>query len=272
MKGFPDVKPTEVMRQNLRAWNEVAPRHAELNLETVTRRLASNTGYYLDSSLREHLLGLNLAGKTIVQFNCNNGREMMSAIQLGASRGYGFDFSSEFIKQANTINESVNLPIEFVETNIYDIPASYDGIGDVLLATSGALCWMPDLTRYFDAARRVLRPGGSLVVYETHPFLEMFKLDRDRGPDEELFMHYPYFLSAPVESHSGLDYYSNQIYGKEVVYWYHHTLSSVLQAIIDTGFTISRFTEFEHDIDSGYSNVRTRHPRPPMSYLVGAAR
>jgi SAM-dependent methyltransferase len=264
------VKPTDVMNQNLRAWNEVAPRHAELNFDTVRRQLTTHNAYYLDSALRAHLLGLDLPDKTIVQFNCNNGRELISAMQLGARQGYGFDFSGEFIEQASRLNDEVNLKIEFVETNIYDIPAGYDGVGDVLLATSGALCWMPDLIRYFETAYRVLKPGGTLVVYETHPFLEMFKLDRDRKPGEELRLHYPYFMSTPVASHSGLDYYSNEIYGQEVVYWYHHTLSGILQSIIDAGFTVRRFTEFEHDIDSGYASVRACQPRPPMCYLIDA--
>jgi len=68
--------------------------------------------------------------------------------------------------------------------------------------------------------------------------------------------HYPYFMAEPIKSSAGLDYYSNEIYGREVVYWYHHTLSGIMQAIIDSGLTIRRFQEFEHDSDSGYARVR----------------
>jgi len=117
---------------------------------------------------------------------------------------------------------------------------------------------------------RVLKPGGSLVIYETHPFLEMFKLDRERDRNEAFVPHYPYFMKEPVRSTQGPDYYSNEIYGEEIVYWYHHTLSGILQSVIDSGLTIRRFREFEHDIDSGYADVLAIEARPPMSYLVSA--
>ncbi len=36
------------------------------------------------------LKSLDLQGKTIAQFACNNGRELLSAVQLGAAYGVGF--------------------------------------------------------------------------------------------------------------------------------------------------------------------------------------
>ena len=138
--------------------------------------------------------------------------------------------------------------------------------------TSGALCWMPDLRRYFDIAWRILKPGGAIVIYETHPFVEMFKLDRERLPEESLVPHYSYFMKEPVMSTNGLDYYSNTIYGKEVVFWHHHTISGIIQSIIDSGFTLRRFIEFEHDTDSGYAALKELDIRLPMSYLVHAVK
>jgi SAM-dependent methyltransferase len=266
------MEARDVMSQNLRAWNEVAPRHAQHNFETIARQLESSRGFFIDRVFRDQLQTLDLSGKVIAQFNCNNGRELISAVQLGARKGYGFDFSSEFIQQARQLSANAAVEAEFVETNIYEISAEYDSLADVLILTSGALCWMPDLRRYFAAAARVLKSGGALVVYETHPFLEMFKLDRQRAPDEPLIPCYPYFMTEPIRSTAGLDYYSNEIYGTEVVYWYHHTLSGIIQAILDTGFTLRRFQEFEHDSDSGYSRVRAIEARPPMSYLLSAAK
>ena len=33
---------------------------------------------------------------------------------------------------------------------------------------------MPDLVIFFAVVTKLLRPGGRLVIYETHPVLEMF--------------------------------------------------------------------------------------------------
>ena len=36
---------------------------------------------------------------------------------------------------------------------------------------------MPDLNRFFEIAAGLLRPGGHILIYETHPFLRMFDPD-----------------------------------------------------------------------------------------------
>ena len=258
----------KLIEQNQRAWNEVAPRHAEQNLRDTKEKMAQGTGAFLDPVFKEYMTSLDLTGKTVVQLNCNNGRELLSVLQLGARKGYGFDFSSQFIAQANDINSVCDMDATFVETNIYSIPNDYDGIADIAFVTVGALCWMPDLKAYFEVARRVLKTGGTLVVYETHPFLEMFKLDRDRQPGEEIAMHYPYFSDEPVVSTAGLDYYGDEIYGKEITYWHHYNLSQVLQPIIESGFGLQTFQEFEHELDSGYRQLLDLEVRPPMTFIA----
>jgi SAM-dependent methyltransferase len=264
------MQMTDVVAQNLRAWNEVAPRHAELNFEKTKDILASTAAHFIDDEFRSYLEKIGVAGKVIAQFNCNNGRELISSVQLGARKGIGFDFSHQFIGQARTLGAAAHVDVEFVETDIYAVPASYNEVADILILTSGALCWMPDLPRYFDVARRILKPNGAVVIYETHPFIEMFKLDRERPSGEPLVPHYSYFMSEPVRSNNGLDYYSNTKFGEEVVYWFHHTISYIIQSTIDSGFVVQRFCEFAHDTDSGYPSLRQSGVKLPMSYLLHA--
>ena len=174
----------DLIDQNRRAWNEVAPRHAAQNFERTRQNLRSAPAYYMNSKFRSCLEGAGVQEKVVAQFNCNNGRELISAVQLGYRKGYGFDFSAEFIRQARDLASGLDIVAEFIETDIYAIPAEYQGIADVIFLTAGALCWMPSLSGYFAAAHKVLRPGGSLVIYETHPILEMFKPDRELGASE----------------------------------------------------------------------------------------
>jgi SAM-dependent methyltransferase len=251
----------------------VAPRHASQNFEKTRLALRSSPAYYIDSKLRPFLEGAGISEKTVAQFNCNNGRELISSIQLGYRKGYGFDFSAEFVRQAQDLASGLDINAEFIETSIYAIPAEYHQITDVLFLTAGALCWMPSLRDYFAAAYNVLRPGGSLVIYETHPFLEMFKPDRDLdAAGDPLEFTYPYFMEAPIEWGSGLDYYSATKYGNEVVYWYHHSLSSIMQSVIASGFVIQEFSEFEHDDAVGYSELAKQPVKPPMTFILRSDR
>jgi SAM-dependent methyltransferase len=262
----------DLIDQNRRAWNEVAPRHAAQNLEQTRQNLRSSTSYYIDSKFRSSLERAGVQGKTLAQFNCNNGRELISALQLGYDKGYGFDFSTEFIHQARDLASGLDVVAEFIETDIYAIPAEYQGIADVLFLTAGALCWMPSLRGYFTAAYNVLRPGGALIMYETHPVLEMFKPDRELEAGEPLELTYPYFMEEPIAWEAGLDYYSGEKYGDEIVYWYHHSLSSIMQSVIDSGFVIQEFSEFGHDNSVGYDELAKQPIGPPMTFILRSNR
>lgn len=259
----------EAVEQNGRAWEKVAATHAdEQNLRQTREHLARGVGYYIDSELRAAFEVVGIRGKAVAQFNCNNGRELISALQLGAERGYGFDISARYVDQAEQLAASVGSPAEFLATDIYAMPRSYDGSADVLFVTAAALCWMPDLHGYFDIAHRVLRPDGTLLVYETHPFIEMFKPDAHRVPDEPLLPHYPYNAADPVLFDSRGDYYGDREQGAEVAYWFHHSVSAILQATLDSGFAIRQVAEFDHDVCVGYRDVEKIPVRPPLSFLL----
>lgn len=111
------------------------------------------------------------------------------------------------------------------------------------------------------------------MLWETHPFLEMFKPDRDRIRDDDntIEMHYSYFMREPVKLESGLDYYSNEIEQDSVApLWYHHSLSYVIQSIISAGFNVQKFTEYDFDNSIGYRHVEHFDIRPPMSFILVA--
>jgi hypothetical protein len=100
----------------------------------------------------------------------------------------------------------------------------------------------------------------------------MFKPDRELDAGDPFSLTYPYFMKEPVAWESGLDYYSGTKYGDEIVYWYHHTLSNIMQSVIDSGFTIQEFSEFEHDDGVGYDEMAKQPVRPPMSLVLRSSR
>ncbi len=262
-----------VITQNMDAWNEVAKRHFSINRDTVIGNLQT-PGYFIDTVLKQELLRRPVGALTVGQFNCNNGRETISAHQLGFKNAVGFDFSKEFVEQGSHYAREVGVSTQFVETDIYKIGAEHANSVDHLFATAGALCWMPDLDTYFEIAFRTLSAGGCLTLWETHPCLEMFKPDRDRkrDGDERLEMHYSYFMDGPVDYQSGLDYYSNEIFGKKSVLWYHHKLSDIFSAVLKAGFSIQRFNEYDVDNSIGYREVENFEIRPPMSFILTAVK
>ena len=268
----------DAIELNRSAWNDIAERHKSVNADKIVANLKTTPTCYVDDVLKDELqkvLDENSNHATVAQFNCNNGREIISATKMGFSSGYGFDFSDEFIQQARFYADQSGAPCTFVNSDIYKIDNDFHGIADALFLTAGAMCWMPDLRHYFQKAATVLKDNGRLVLWETHPFLEMFKPDRNRlrDGDVDLRMHYPYFLNDPVLLDSGLDYYSNEIDDTHnMPLWYHHTLSAIFQAILDSDFAVEVFAEYEFDNSIGYRHVEEFVIRPPMSFILSAVK
>jgi hypothetical protein len=82
---------------NRAAWDEVAPVHAQTQMEPL---LASfrRPGYSVLDEIETGLLtGLGVETKAVAQLCCNNGRELISIKNMGAGRCVGFDIAGAFI-------------------------------------------------------------------------------------------------------------------------------------------------------------------------------
>jgi SAM-dependent methyltransferase len=164
---------------NRAAWDASAPYHEEgAEFAGLLEGFAKPGFSCLDAELTERLEALGVAGKDVAQLCCNNGREILSVKNLGAGRSVGFDQSGAFLAQARRLAAAGGLDCDFVEGDVYEIPAEFDGAFDMVLITIGVFGWMPDLRAFFDVVARLLRPGGALLVY---PHYEHVRAGR-RGP------------------------------------------------------------------------------------------
>ena len=109
-----------------------------------------------------------------VQIGCNNGRENLSTFALGAHSGLGPDQSVQFSQRAKTLQATSGHNCQFSCSDVYALPNDITQDFDIELITIGVLSRMPDLTNFFLVPTGLLRPGDRLLIYETHPVLEMF--------------------------------------------------------------------------------------------------
>ncbi|MFJ4371615.1 class I SAM-dependent methyltransferase [Pseudomonas japonica] len=233
----------DVIEKNRTAWNASADRHREspawsrLVAEVVSARFSC-----LDATLTDLLNQVGLTAKSVIQLGCNNGREVLSLYALGAGEVVGVDQSSAFIQQARELAcQSPHDPV-FVEADIHELPQTLDGRFDIALITIGVLNWMPDLGRFFEHVARTLKPGGTLVVYETHPFLEML----DPESDDPWRINAAYFQSEPIVETSEIVYEGKGADNGHPSYWHIHSLGDVLTGIADAGLRLRLFTEHPH--------------------------
>jgi SAM-dependent methyltransferase len=247
------------------AWDEAAPLHKEQRFEELLQKFKLPGYNRFDAISTELLKNIGLDGKNIVQLLCNNGRELLSAKNMGGKRCLGVDISSEFLEQARELNKVAEQDCEFIQSDVYEIPDSYFDNFDLVIVTVGALCWIPDLKKFFQIISNLLRPTGHLFVYEMHPALDMFE---DYVVDDPPTLQNSYFRTAPFIEDAGLDYFEKSTYKSAPMYCFHHKLSEIFNSCLENNLTIKHFEEYDHDISSAFSHFENFKIKPPLCYSL----
>ncbi len=255
----------EIVAANRASWNEAAAHHREHEQYAVLLKGFAEPGFsVLDDVMTARLQAIGIAGRDVAQFCCNNARELLSIKNLGAASVTGFDFAEEFLHQGRELAAAGGIEADFVQTDINMLPAAYDERFDLVVVTIGVLGWIPDLAVFFGVARRALKPGGRIFLYEDHPILNMYDDREDRvppQPDES------YFRSEPYRSDSGLDYWAKQDYDAKPCYWIFHKMSDVIMGLVKAGFSIEDFEEFPHNIGTR-EQFENLPQQLPLSYVL----
>lgn len=249
---YSERKRRQFTEANRQAWDEAAPVHARINQARLLKTFSKSGQICFDDHCLDRLREIGVAGKSIAQLGCNNGRELLSLKNLGASHCVGFDASAAFLEQARELAEaSGHTDVGFVAADVYDIRADTQGPFDIVLTTAGVLYWMPDLAGFFDVVARLTRPGGHVFIEEIHPVLLMYEEGEGGAPSR---LAYSYFKEEPYVETSGLDYYKGKKYRGKPAYSFHHTLSDIMMAAIGAGLNLRHFAELG---STSASSVRT---------------
>ena len=254
---------------NRAAWNASAPLHGTGAGWEDLCTVITQGGSVLDDTITAVLQDAGIAGARVVQVGCNNGREVFSAISLGATQAWGIDQSEGFLAQAATLKALSPHKAQFLQADIYDLPADAPRDFDIAFITIGVLNWMPDLQRFFAAVASLLRTGGQLIIYETHPMLEMF----DPASERPYTPAFSYFRTEPHIETETITYDGTGTADGPEAHWFPHTLSAIIQATLHAGLTLTALEEYPHSIrEVDYDKFEHRHAQIPMSYLLRASR
>tara|TARA_R100000365_G_C2732570_1_gene62543 strand:- start:338 stop:1174 length:837 start_codon:yes stop_codon:yes gene_type:complete len=255
---------------NRAAWDASAPLHeAGETWQRLLAEVAKADFSTFDQTLRETLEGVGVAGKRVVQVCCNNGREVLSLSAMGAKNVLGIDQSDAFLEQGRKLAHASGRKCDFLCADIYELPEDTPGDFDLGLITIGVLNWMPDLTGFFDVVSALLAPGGELVIYETHPFLEMF----DPSSADPFSPSQSYFDCGPhanedTITYDGSDDGSDGGQGP-VSWWFSHTMGEIVSAAIAVGLMLERFNEYPHsNREVEFDIYEDRKAQIPMCYTL----
>jgi SAM-dependent methyltransferase len=228
------------MRANCDRWDELVAIHARSAFYDVPGFKAGKTSL---RPIEMEELG-DVAGKSLLHLQCHFGLDSLSWARRGA-RVTGVDYSENAIALARSLNDELRLGVEFLCSNVYDLPDGLDGRFDIVFTSYGAICWLPDLPRWGQLAARYLKPGGTFYMVEIHPTGLLFD---DRKDVREPRVGYPYFPTPePIRSESEGTYAdrSAAVRHRTSFCWV-YTMADVLNALIGAGLRIEFLHEFPY--------------------------
>jgi SAM-dependent methyltransferase len=155
----------------------------------------------------------------------------------------GLDFSSTALDFARRLAGETGLKAHFVQGTVDEAPRLAPGPFDLVFATWGTLCWLPDMRAWARVVATVLSPGGELYCAEAHPGFVMLEEHAGR-----LMPTFDFQTPAdrPLELVEATTYTGDStIMTHQSTRTWIHSLSAILSALIDAGLMITMFREHE---------------------------
>lgn len=253
---------------NKAAWEEAFENRDASWGADVAEKVRKEDYPFFNQETRDMLKSLNVEGKVIGQFCCNDGRELLSLVKSGkAKKGVGFDIAENQVAFANETAKMLDVPCEFEAVNVYDVDDRHKEEFDLVIITIGALCWFEDLDRFFAIVAKCMKQGATIVINEQHPCTNMLATagDEPYDPEHKKECHYSYF-EHKWESNGGMYYMTQKSYQSKTFTDFTHSMSEIMTGMCRNGLVITGLQEFDYDISGGFAEVN--HEGFPLSMII----
>jgi SAM-dependent methyltransferase len=254
---------------NKKAWGLLAKDH----YAHYKRRL-EEASFLINEHITQELG--DLKDKTLIHLQCNIGADTIALARMGLSKVTGVDLAGENILYANQLKDDFGMDnVSFIESDILKLTEIHHESYDIVFTSEGVLGWLPDLNAWAKIVKRMLKPDGFFYVYDSHPFFHMF--DEDQLGDGIFDFKYPYF-SADADLSYDIGGYASEV-KHAPNYWWNHTMSDIINALIQAGLTIEYLHEFDTlfwanhgmvEVGNGLYQYSTIKQRMPLSYSIKA--
>ncbi len=237
------------LETNKRNWNERVGIHKKSESYDVKGFLNGNNPLQ-DPELEE--LG-DVSGLKILHLQCHFGRDTLSLARMGAEVT-GVDFSEEAIALAKELSQKINVQSRFICCNVLELDNHLDDSFDVVYASYGVFCWIPDLNRWFEIAAKFLKPGGRLIILDDHPVSNVYEYNDEKNILE---IAYPYFNRGPLKFVEDYTYTGDTDKMKNnVKYEWSHSVSDFFSAAFSNGLNIRSFKEYTFSVYCKFPNMK----------------
>jgi SAM-dependent methyltransferase len=229
-----------------------------------------NFNKYIQSELGD------LSGKKIIHLQCNTGADTILLARMGAG-AVGVDLVPDNIMYAVKLAEDMDVAnVSFIESDIMRLMETHSEKYDVVFVSEGAIGWLPDLKKWGETVRRLLKDDGFFYIFDSHPFFMMLDEAKLAGGATEI--KYPYFGKEPDVDDTIGGYACEAKRGVRAYFWM-HTVSDIINALTSAGLHIEYFNEYREnfydaggmeDAGDGMFNYGFNDAKLPMSFSLKA--
>ena len=253
------------------AWDEAAERYEGWLAEAIELIRAGGSNLFPEEV---ELLGdLHGTCRRAVHLQCAGGRDTLSLWRLGAEEIVGVDLSPRMIDLAERLTAATGAPARWIVSDVLDTPAELDATADLVYTGRGSLLWLQDLDAWAAVVKRLLVPGGRLVLFEGHPF--EWLVDGDEDGHWQL-TDYDYFAGPEASrgwSPGFIDHLSIPDAEQHWKFSRAWTLGEVVTAVAGAGLRVERLVEYPRDWWSGHGDIAPEErSRLPLSFGLIATR
>ena len=219
---------------NKNAWGLLSKDH----FEHYKQELMDNKPHL--SKIIEEEIG-DISGKTIIHLQCNTGADTISLSRKGAIVT-GVDLVPDNILYAKKLSQELGINnIDFFESDIMELKEKHNKKYDMVFTSEGVLCWLPDLNKWAETIKHLLKDNGIFYVLDSHPFYFVF--DEAKLKENKLEIKYPYFIREPEQNESIGGYASEE--KKGACFSWMYKVSDIINSLANVGLTIEYFNEYD---------------------------
>lgn len=194
----------------------------------------------------------DLKGKSVLDLGCGYGWHCNYAADNGVAHVLGIDQSEKMIEEAQRRNAAEGIEYRICGIHDFDYPAeSYD-----LVVSNLVLHYVEDLREVYRLVHKTLKPGGTFLFNIEHPTFTA-GVNQQFAADGTWPVTDYYYPGERITDFLGYE-----------VKKYHHTLTQILNGLLQTGFVIEAVEEAMPPIE--WRDHMPEEMRRPMMLLVRA--
>ena len=192
--------------------------------------------------IEKNTLG-NIKGKSVLHAQCHIGFDTISLAKLGA-KVTGVDFSSEAIFQARKFADHLQVPVDFIQSNIFDLPKTSlkKNSFDIVYASYGILCWIDNLNKWTAILASYLKPGGLFLLIDGHPYVNTLEIENNKYEIKYNYFKNPEpFKFIADHSYAGEEFPLEE---KEEYEW-NHSIDEIISSFLQANLALTSFYEYD---------------------------